>query len=764
MIPRQEPARRRSGCARAQPRPGSPRPAAALGLAAVTALSVMAEELPLYRRADRPVEERVTDLLSRLTLEEKIHQLHQGSVGDTNPNNLAERAADFRPTYGSYIVGGPAVLDIRNTLQRRALTESRLGIPVLFGADVIHGWRAIAPIPLAQACAWNPGRVRRAAAIAAAEARAQGVDWTFAPMVDHCVDARWGRIAETFGESPYGAALLAVAAVRGYQGDHAGAPGTVASCLKHYVGYGASEGGRDYSATDLSPQALWERHLPAFEAGVRAGARTVMSAFNDLNGIPTSANRETLTEILRERWGFRGLVVSDWNAVLQLTHQGFAADEAEAVERAIAAGVDLDMADGLYVKHLAQLVHEGRVAAPVVDAAVRRVLRLKFELGIFERPYTERSLLTEAPPDDAHLAELEELAAESIVLLKNDGVLPLAAAGRRVGRIALIGPLAQNAAALLGSWAQQGRTDETATIADALRDRLPPGVELRVEPGCPVTGHDPGDLAAAVQAAEAAEVVVLCLGEEAWMSGENASRSTLRLAGRQEELAAAVLQTGRPVILVLVSGRPLEIAAFEPQVAAVVAAWQGGTRAAAALADILLGRRNPSGRLAVTWPRTTGQIPIYHHMRPRARLGREGAYQDLPTTPLYPFGHGLSYSNFHYSAIRLPSAEVAADGRISAEVTVTNHGPVDGDEALLWFIHDPAASITRPQRDLKHVEKARIPVGESRVFRFEIVPERDLTFPDATGRRILEPGEIRLQAGPQTARFAVRPAVAARSP
>lgn len=692
-----------------------------------------------------------------MTLEEKVHQLHQGSVGDTNPNNLAERAADFRPTYGSYIVGGPAVLEIRNALQRRAVTESRLGIPVVFAADVIHGWRAIAPIPLAQACAWDPELVREAARLAAAEARAQGVDWTFAPMVDHCVDPRWGRIAETFGESPYASAVFAAAAVQGYQGERLGAPGTLASCLKHYVGYGASEGGRDYSATDVSWPTLWERHLPPFEAGVRAGARSVMSAFNDLNGVPTSANRHTLTEILRERWGFDGVVVSDWNAVLQLTHQGFAADTAEAVARAIEAGVDLDMADGLYVDHLARLVEEGRVPLAVVDEAVRRVLRLKFELGLFERPYTERTSRTEAPPDAAARARLVEWAARSMVLLKNEGVLPLRVEGpSALRRVALIGPLANNAAALLGSWAQQGRPEETATIASALRDRLPEGIRLEVVPVGPVESRGPVDFAPAVAAAEAADVVILALGEEAWMSGENASRSTLRLAGQQEELARAILATGRPVVLVLVSGRPLEVQEFEPSSAAILAAWQGGTEAAAAVADLLVGRRNPSGRLAVTWPRTTGQIPLHHQMRPRARLGEEGAYRDLATTPLYPFGHGLSYSQFQYSPIRLSQPEVDRPGRLVAEVTVTNVSSREGDETVFWFIRDPAASLTRPLRELKHFEQARVPAGGSRVFRFEIEPRRDLSFPDANGRRILEPGEIRLFAGAQEAAFRVR--------
>jgi len=721
-----------------------------LVLALGALVSVMTAETAPYRRSDVPVDQRVEDLLSRMTLDEKIDQLHQCGVGDTNPNNLQLRADEFRPTYGSFVLNGPPDLALRNELQRRAVRESRLGIPAIFGADVIHGYRAIFPIPLAQACAWAPDRVRRACRMAAQMARAQGVDWTFAPMVDHCVDPRWGRIAETFGESPLAAGLYAAASVRGYQDD----PDGIAACLKHYVGYGASEGGRDYTFTEISPQRLWELHLPPFEAGVRAGARTVMSAFNDLNGVPASANSYTLTEVLRRRWGFDGLVVSDWNSVLQLVRQGLAADEEEAAEKSLLAGVDLDMADGLYRRHLAPLIASGRVRVDAVDEAVRRVLRVKFEQGLFERPFVEPSALTNAAPTPAQLAATEEFATRSIVLLKNSGVLPLAPA---VGKIALIGPLATERAALLGSWAQQGRAEEVTTIEAGLREKIPAGTAVAVARGCAIEGGGSDGFAEAVAVARAADVVVLCLGEEAWMSGESASRSTLRLPGVQEDLARAVAATGRPVVLVLISGRPVEIAAIEPAMAAVVAAWQPGTRAGAAIADVLSGRTNPSARLAITWPRTTGQIPLYDGMRPRARPGREGAYQDIETTPLYPFAHGLGYTTFGYGPIRLSRASVARGERLAAETTVTNTGAHDGVETVFWFIRDPAASLTRPLRELKHFEQVPLAAGESRVVRFEIDPARDLSFPDAEGRPVLEPGEIILSAGPESARFDVKP-------
>ena len=711
----------------------------------------MPVELPPYRRADVPVAQRVDDLLARMTLEEKIDQLHQCGVGDTNPNNLAQHADEVRATYGSFVTA--ADLSLRNELQRRAVEETRLGIPAIFGADVIHGYRTVFPIPLAQACAWEADLARRACRSAAESARAEGVDWTFAPMVDHGVDPRWGRIAETFGESPFAAGVFAAASVEGYQGPRPGATGSVAACLKHYVGYGASEGGRDYSSTEIAPQRLWEMHLPPFQAGVRAGALTVMSAFNDLNGVPASADSHTLTAVLRQRWGFHGFVVSDYNAVLQLIHQGYAADEAEAAQKAILAGVDLDMADGLYRKHLAELVKTGRVPLAVVDEAVRRILRVKFELGLFERPLVEASALTGAGPTPAQLDLAEEFAARSMVLLKNTGVLPLTAG---VQRIALLGPLAEDKGALLGSWIQQGRAEEATSIAAGLRERLSAGINLAVAAGCPIDGGGREGFETAVALARESDVVVLCLGESAGMSGENASRSTLRLPGLQEELALAVAAAGKPVVLLVVSGRPVELAMVEPKMAAILAVWQPGTRGGVAVADLLLGRKNPSGRLAVTWPRTTGQIPLYHNMRPRARLSPEGDYQDIETTPLYEFGRGLSYTTFAYSSIRLNRPTIRPDETLRAEVTVTNTGRRDGIETLLWFVRDPVASITRPLKDLKHFESAAIAAGARRVFRFEINPARDLSFPDADGQRILEPGEIILFAGPETARFHVR--------
>jgi beta-glucosidase len=681
-----------------------------------------------------------------MTLEEKLDQLHQCGIGDANPNNLAARPDEFRPTYGSFILNGvTADLATRHALQKMCVERSRLGIPAIFGCDVIHGYRAITPIPLAQACTWDTELVRRACEATAEMAHAQGVDWTFAPMVDHCVDPRWGRIAETFGESPFAASRFAEASVRGYQEGRV----PIAACLKHFVGYGASEGGRDYSATEISPQALWERHLPPFEAGIRAGVRTVMSAFNDLNGVPTSANRHTLTEILRDKWGFNGLVVSDWNAVLQLVRQGYAGTESEAAERAITAGVDLNMADGFFRRHLAESVASGRVPLSVIDEAVRRVLRVKFALGLFERPFISASELTNAAPTEEQLALCEELAVRSLVLLKNEaGTLPLAASARR---IALIGPLASDRGALLGAWAQQGRGDETPSIAEELENRLPRGCELTVIAGCDIESARREEFDEALAAARAADCVVLCLGEQWSMSGENASRASIGLPGVQEELALAIAALGKPTALVLVTGRPVELQRIEPGVSAILAAWQGGSRAGSAIARVLVGDANPSGRLAITWPRTTGQVPIYHSMRPRARRDPEGCYQDVPTTPQYEFGHGLSFTTFRYGEIRLSRTTVTRDGSVTAEVEVTNVGARPGVENVLWFMRDPAASITRPLRELKHFESASLAPGETRVFRWEIQPQRDFSFPNAQGERLCEAGAIQLFVADHTA-------------
>jgi beta-glucosidase len=703
-------------------------------------------------KAARARGQRVEDLLKRMTLDEKIDQLNQVRAGVTTPAELLKDLSQPRPTYGAYLFNDGNV-EFRNKVQRQAVEESRLHIPAIFGADVVHGYRTIFPIPLGLACSWNPELVRASCHIAAAEAKKDGIDWTFAPMIDLAFDPRWGRIAEGFGESPYATSVFCVAAVKGFQGEDLAGPDSIAACLKHYVAYGASEGGRDYSSTDVSPQRLWEMYLPPYEAGVKAGAATIMSGFNDLNGIPTSANPYTLTEILRNRWGFKGFVVSDSKSVHQLVIQGFAADDAEATEKAINAGVDLDMTDCLYPTYLKKLVANGRVSEKTIDEAVRRVLRIKVALGLFEKPYA-----TVVPEKDRYLKPeslklAEELAAQSMVLLKNRGdVLPIASSVRQ---IALIGPLADDRANLLGTWCQKGKPEEVTSILAGLKAKLPTGVKFRTAKGCEIDGTGRDGFAEAVELAKASDMVVLCLGEAAPMSGENGSRSSIKLPGVQEDLALALAGSGKPLVLVLSAGRPTELHRIEPKLDAILAIWQPGTRGGTAVADILLGRRNPSGRLSVTVPRTTGQIPLFHNMRPRARTEGLGDYQDVPTSPLYEFGHGLSYTKFEYGRLKLDRQTVSPGKELVAEVTVKNAGKRDGAETVFWFIRDPAASITRPLRELKFFQRAEIAAGQEQVFRFTINLERDLSFPDADGKRILEDGEIVLFVGPREARFRV---------
>jgi beta-glucosidase len=721
------------------------------------------EPLP-YKNAKLPIEQRIDDLIGRMNQQEKIDQLNQSLAGDTNPNNIQKEPDRFQPTFGSYLFN-EGTIALRNRLQHDAVEKSRLGIPAIFGADVIHGYRTIFPIPLASGCSWNPELLQASCHVAAAEAKGNGVDWTFSPMIDIALDPRWGRIAEGFGESPYAASVYCVASVHGFQGNKLTDPDSIAACLKHFVGYGASEGGRDYSYTDISSQRLWELYLPPYEAGIKAGARTVMSAFNDLNGVPTSANHFTLTEILRDRWGFQGFVVSDWFSVQQLTLQGYAADDAEAAEKAINAGVDMDMTDGLYRKYLKGLLDSGRVSQRTLDQAVRRVLRVKFELGLFEKPYREEIPEKERYLQPASLKLAEELAAESIVLLKNkvgglgDGflnapfVLPITDTAKR---IALIGPLADDRATMLGTWAQRGQAGDAKSIAECLRERIPAGTSIDICRGCEIDGENRQGFADAVRLAKASDVVVLCLGEATLMSAENASRSSIKLPGVQEKLALEVAAAGKPVVLVLSAGRPIELYRVEPKMDAILAIWQPGTCGAQAVADILLGKRSPSGKLCVTFPLTTGQIPIFHNMRPRARRGIHGLYQDIPTTPLYEFGHGLSYTTFEYSPIKLPANQVSPGKLLEAEVSVTNTGKREGKETVFWFVSHPSATITQPLKELKHFEKASLAPGESRTFRFTIDPDRDLSYPDPTGKRILDRGPIVLTAGTQEARFDVK--------
>ena len=698
------------------------------------------KSIPLYKDAKAPIEKRIDDLISRMTLEEKILQLNQYTLGrNNNVNNVGEEVKKVPSEIGSliYFDINP---ELRNSMQKKAMEESRLGIPIIFGYDAIHGFRTIYPISLGQACSWNPGLVEQACAVSAQEARMSGVDWTFSPMIDVARDPRWGRVAEGYGEDPYTNGVFAAASVRGYQGDDMSAENRMAACLKHYVGYGASEAGRDYVYTEISAQTLWDTYLLPYEMGVKAGAATLMSSFNDISGVPGSANPYIMTEILKKRWKHDGFIVSDWGAVEQLKNQGLAATKKDAARYAFNAGLEMDMMSHAYDRHLKELVEEGKVTMAQVDESVRRVLRVKFRLGLFERPYTPVTNEKDRFFRPQSMAVAAQLAAESMVLLKNDNqILPLT----NKKKIAVVGPMAKNGWDLLGSWCGHGKDTDVEMLYDGLTAEFGGDAELRYAMGCKPQGNDRSGFAGALDVARWSDVVIVCLGEMLTWSGENASRSTIALPQIQEELVKELKEAGKPVILVLSNGRPLELNRMEPLCDAILEIWQPGINGARSMAGILSGRINPSGKLAMTFPYSTGQIPIYYNRRKSGR-GHQGFYKDITSDPLYPFGHGLSYTEFKYGTVTPSATKVKRGDKLSAEVTVTNTGARDGAETVHWFISDPYCSITRPVKELKHFEKQFIKAGETKTFRFDIDLERDFGFVNEDGKRFLEAGEYHI--------------------
>lgn len=707
------------------------------------------KSIPLYKDAKAPIEKRIDDLISRMTLEEKVLQLNQYTLGrNNNVNNVGEEVKKVPSEIGSliYFDINP---ELRNSMQKKAMEESRLGIPIIFGYDAIHGFRTIYPISLGQACSWNPGLVEQACAVSAQEARMSGVDWTFSPMIDVARDPRWGRVAEGYGEDPYTNGVFAAASVRGYQGDDMSAENRMAACLKHYVGYGASEAGRDYVYTEISAQTLWDTYLLPYEMGVKAGAPTLMSSFNDISGVPGSANPYIMTEILKKRWKHDGFIVSDWGAVEQLKNQGLAATKKDAARYAFNAGLEMDMMSHAYDRYLKELVEEGKVTMAQVDESVRRVLRVKFRLGLFERPYTPVTNEKDRFFRPQSMAVAAQLAAESMVLLKNDNqILPLT----NKKKIAVVGPMAKNGWDLLGSWCGHGKDTDVEMLYDGLTAEFGGDAELRYAMGCKPQGNDRSGFAGALDVARWSDVVIVCLGEMLTWSGENASRSTIALPQIQEELVKELKEAGKPVILVLSNGRPLELNRMEPLCDAILEIWQPGINGARSMAGILSGRINPSGKLAMTFPYSTGQIPIYYNRRKSGR-GHQGFYKDITSDPLYPFGHGLSYTEFKYGTVTPSATKVKRGDKLSAEVTVTNTGSRDGAETVHWFISDPYCSITRPVKELKHFEKQLIKAGETKTFRFDIDLERDFGFVNEDGKRFLEAGEYHILVQGQTVKI-----------
>ncbi len=693
------------------------------------------------------VEERVNELLGRMTLEEKIGQTNQlMRLSETDEDAIRQGKVGSSIFASSAWAGkdlpDSAKAEFSNHFQRIAVEESRLGIPLLLARDVIHGHRTVFPIPLAQAAAWDPALVEKAASIAAVEGSADGIKWFFTPMLDAARDPRWGRVAEGYGEDPYLGSLNAAAAVRGYQGDHMAQPDKVAACAKHYAGYGLAEGGRDYDRAEVSLRQMRDVYLPTFHAAVKEGVATVMSGFHDLNGVPVAANSMLLTEILKQEWGFQGFVVSDWNAVMELMQHGVAADGAEAAAKAITAGVDMDMVSQAYVDNLANLVNSGRVPLAVLDEAVRRILRIKFLTGLFDTPYVDPERAKQVMLLPEHRAAARQFAQETSVLLKNQGnLLPF---GENIHSIAVYGPLAYARSELFGSWTLDGRGEDVTPIAEAIKAAAPASVEVMTLSTLPDQ---------AIYRGRTADVAVLVVGEHPARSGEASSISTLDLPAGQRELIAAVHEAGQRLVLVVLAGRPLAITREVEMADAVLYAWQPGVEGGQAIADLLFGKAVPSGKLPITFPRSVGQVPIYYSRknsgRPTQPERDSTGYIDVPFSPLFPFGFGLSYTTFQYNNLQTtPAFNLNGQGEFSAEVT--NTGPRAGTEVVQLYVRDLIGQVTRPIKELKGFQRVSLQPGETRRVHFTLCAE-DLAFAGLEDLPIIEPGQYHVWVGPSSA-------------
>ncbi len=689
----------------------------------------------------------VDSLLARMTLEEKLGQLNQ--VPGVNPAALTQLR---QGRIGSFLnVTGAA--DTRR-VQKIAVEETRLHIPLLLGLDVIHGYRTTFPVPLAESATWDTALVRSAARVAALEASAAGVNWTFAPMVDIARDARWGRIVEGSGEDPYLGSAMAAARVRGFQGASLSDTTSIMATAKHFAAYGAAEAGRDYNTVDISERTLRQVYLPPFKAAVDAGVGSFMGSFNEIAGVPSHANHWLLTDLLRHEWGFDGMVVSDWGAVGELVSHGVAADSTEAALLGLNAGVDMDMAAGVYVDRLPLV--QGRLSRPVLDEAVRRVLRAKYRLGLFQDPYRgatpQREGATLLAP--AHLALARQDARESMVLLKNEGgVLPLR---KDLRRLAVIGPLADDARDMLGPWAGLGQPQDAGSILRGIR-RAVPNTQVDYVVGAQATGSDTSGFAAAEAAARAADAVVLVVGETADMSGEASSRATLDLPGVQQQLADRILATGKPVVVLLANGRPLAIPELAARAPAILETWFLGSPTGPAVADVLFGDYAPSGKLTVSFPRAVGQEPLYYAQKHTGRppvdtVKWTSKYIDIPWTPQFPFGYGLTYTTFSSGPVRLSSPAIGASDTLVVSADVSNTGRRAGDEIVQLYIHDEVGSVTRPIRELRGFSRIALQPGETRTVRFRLTAA-DLAFwggPEWQPRRVVEPGFFQVWIAPSS--------------
>jgi beta-glucosidase len=693
------------------------------------------------------IEKRIDALIGQMTLEEKLGQLQQLD-GEAN--------GKYRPEHLELARKGllGSTLNVRgaaqsNELQRVAVEQSRLKIPILFGFDVIHGYRTIFPMPLGETASWDLKAVERAAEIAAAEARAAGVHWTFAPMVDISRDPRWGRVMEGAGEDVFLGSEMARVRVRGFQGADFSAIDRVMACAKHFAAYGAAEAGRDYNTTDMSERVLREVYLPPFKAAIDAGVGSFMTAFNDLNGVPATANPFLLKQTLRDDWKFDGLVVSDYTAVMELMKHGLAADEKEAAMYALNAGTDLEMVSRFYNKHGVELVKSGKVSQKTVDDAVRHILRVKFRLGLFDNPYADEAREKATILKEEFRQAAREITAKSFVLLKNEReTLPIS---KTVKSIAVVGALADDKLNQLGEWRGDGRPEDSITVLAGIREKLGSNVNVTYSKGCEAKCETDTGFAEAVAAARNADFTVLVVGETADISGEAASRSNIDLPGKQLDLVKAIHQTGKPYAVVLFNGRPLTINWLAENSPAILEAWLPGTMGGAAVADVLFGDANPSGKLPITFPRNVGQIPIYYNHKSTGRpfLEKEkytSKYLDVPNTPLYPFGYGLSYTTFNISNLQVGKNQIRPNESVTVSVEVENTGKREGAEVVQLYIKDVASSVTRPVRELKGFERVNLKAGEKRRVTFTLAPNH-LGFLDRNMRFTVEPGAFQVFVG-----------------
>ncbi len=706
----------------------------------VTVISAAAQAKP--SAADQQARQRADALLAKMTLDEKIGQMNQLFFFPFQPEASFVDGIRKGQTGSLLFVTDPAVT---NRLQKVAVTESRLKIPLIFGFDVIHGFHTIFPVPLAMAASWDPAMVERSQAVAASEARSVGINWTFAPMVDIARDPRWGRIVEGAGEDPYLGSAMSAAQVRGFQGDRIGAPGHLLACVKHFAGYGAAEGGRDYDASNISDAQMWNVYLPPFKAAVDAGVGSLMSAYMDLNDVPATGNRWLLTDVLRKDWKFDGFVVSDADAVHSLIPHGYARDDADAAMKAFSAGVNMEMNfnANVYVKNLANAVNAKQISEKQIDDMVRPILEAKIKLGLFENPYVDEAKVKPTFDDPSHRAAAKLAAVRSAVLLKNqDALLPLNRTAYK--KVAVLGPLADSRQDTLGSWTFAMDIGQTATVLSGIRSKLGAAAQVDYAPGVQINRgtssifdmmlkekHPPvwpeaqaaDEFKKAVDLAKDADIAIMVLGENQDMSGEYASRSAIDLPGRQLELLKAVQATGKPVVLVMFNGRPLDLTWADENIPAILEAWYPGTDGGNAVADLLFGDAVPGGKLPVTWIRNAGQIPFYYsHNLTQNPAEEVKRYWDQKVVPLYPFGYGLSYTAFAYSDLKVAKPEFKVGAETEVTVDVKNTGSRAGDEVVQLYIHQQAGSASRPVRELKGFERVTLAPGETKTVRFKLGP------------------------------------------